>query len=140
MYPTHSGHVKPRSGGVYGPWGAVAALSCPEPGCRAPIPPAVLRALLPADQFQRWERLNLEKALNAMADLVYCPRCEAAVLEDEAGDHCGQCTACMYVFCSLCREGWHPGTTCLSPERRLEVRRCTFTPASPQLDPSLTPA
>ena len=26
----------------------------------------MLRGLLPADQFQRWERLNLEKALNAM--------------------------------------------------------------------------
>ena len=101
--------------------GSLAALTCPEPGCSAPIPPFVLRGLLPEEQFARWERLTLERSLDAMTDLVYCPRCEAAVIEDEGGDNCGQCTSCMFVFCSLCREGWHPGSTCLTPERRLQV-------------------
>ena len=43
------------------------------------------------------------------------------MLEDEDGDHCAQCARCLYAFCSLCREGWHPGSTCLNPERRLQV-------------------
>lgn len=101
--------------------GTLAALTCPEPGCAAAMPPSVLRGLLPEEQFARWERLTLERSLDAMTDLVYCPRCESAVIEDEGGDNCGQCTSCMFVFCSLCREGWHPGSTCLTPERRLEV-------------------
>jgi len=101
--------------------GNLAALTCPEPGCVTPLAPSVLQGLLPKEQFTRWERLTLERSLDAMTDLVYCPRCEAAVIEDDGGDNCGQCTSCMFVFCSLCREGWHPGSTCLTPERRLAV-------------------
>ena len=71
--------------------------------------------------YERYEKLSLERGLDAMADLTYCPRCEHAVLEDEDGDHCAQCARCLYAFCSLCREGWHPGSTCLNPERRLQV-------------------
>jgi hypothetical protein len=55
------------------------------------------------------------------------------VIEDEGGDNCGQCTSCMFVFCSLCREGWHPGSTCLTPERRLAVLQAGGSDSSPLL-------
>jgi len=71
-------------------YSTVGALTCPEPKCGAFMLPAVLRGLLPEDQFARWERLTLERTLDQMADLVYCPRCEAAVIEDEGGDNCGK--------------------------------------------------
>lgn len=49
-----------------------------------------------------------------MPDLVYCPRCEAACIEDK--DHCAQCPDCLYAFCSLCGDSWHPGNPCLDEE------------------------
>ena len=101
--------------------GTVGSIVCPEPGCGAPPDPEVLRSVLSPEDFARWERLTLERSLDAMSDLVYCPRCEAPVIEDADGDHCGRCASCMFVFCSLCRESWHPGETCLTPERRLQV-------------------
>ena len=101
--------------------GTVGSIVCPEPGCGAPPDPEVLRSVLSPDDFARWERLTLERSLDAMSDLVYCPRCEAPVIEDGDGDHCGRCASCMFAFCSLCRESWHPGETCLTPERRLRV-------------------
>jgi E3 ubiquitin-protein ligase RNF14 len=112
--------------------GTVGALRCPEPACGAALAPGAVRdALKYGDAtegatrgdslFERYEKLSLERGLDAMTDLTYCPRCEHAVLEDEDGDHCAQCAQCHYAFCSLCREGWHPGATCLNPERRLEV-------------------
>ena len=101
--------------------GTVGLLVCPEPGCGAPPDPEVLRSVLSPEAYARWERLTLERSLDAMSDLVYCPRCEAPVIEDGDGDHCGRCASCMFAFCSLCRESWHPGETCLTPERRLRV-------------------
>ena len=101
--------------------GTVGLLVCPEPGCGAPPDPEVLRSVLSPADYARWERLTLERSLDAMSDLVYCPRCEAPVIEDGDGDHCGRCASCMFAFCSLCRESWHPGETCLTPERRLRV-------------------
>ena len=103
--------------------GTIAALRCPEPGCGAALAPSTLRAALPEPLYERWERLTLERSLDSMADLTYCPRCETAVIEDEGDDHCARCTSCAFAFCSLCREGWHPGMTCLTPERRIEVLR-----------------
>jgi E3 ubiquitin-protein ligase RNF14 len=110
--------------------GTVSALKCPEPSCGASLAPGAVKEALRRGGgtsedavvlFERYEKLTLERGLASMADLVYCPRCEHAVLEDENGNHCARCVHCQYVFCSLCREGWHPGSTCLNPERRLEV-------------------
>jgi E3 ubiquitin-protein ligase RNF14 len=56
-----------------------------------------------------------------MTDLVYCPRCEAPVLEEGGGDHFGQCASCELAFCTLCREAFHPGMQCMEPEERLKV-------------------
>ena len=126
--------------------GTVSALRCPDPACGAALAPNAVRDALArgcgvsgvsarggsgdaaADRerraeslSERYEKLSLERGLDAMADVTYCPRCENAVVEDEDGDHCARCASCLYAFCALCREAWHPGSTCLNPERRLQV-------------------
>jgi E3 ubiquitin-protein ligase RNF14 len=61
--------------------GTLDLLRCPHPGCKAPLPHHLLRAVLDEEQFDRWERLTLERTLDCMVDLVYCPRCDTAVVE-----------------------------------------------------------
>ncbi len=55
--------------------GAVDSIRCVNPSCRAPVPPGVLREVLSADEFRRWEDLLLQKTLDGMEDMHYCPRC-----------------------------------------------------------------
>jgi len=99
--------------------GSVEALRCPEPGCRLPIPPHLLQALLTAEEFERWESLLLQRTLDRMQDLVYCPRCETPCIED--ADHFAQCAKCLFAFCSMCCSSWHPGSECMDEEQRLLI-------------------
>ncbi|KAK2079017.1 hypothetical protein QBZ16_002707 [Prototheca wickerhamii] len=101
--------------------GDLDSLRCPEPGCRAPYEAPVLRGLLDAEAFARWDALALERALAGMADAARCPRCAAVCVEDE--DACARCARCLFVFCALCGEGWHPGRACVSAAARLEALR-----------------
>ncbi|GLC57140.1 hypothetical protein PLESTB_001191700 [Pleodorina starrii] len=99
--------------------GAVDNMRCPAPTCRRQLPPYVLQQLLSQSEYERWESLTLQRTLDKMEDLVYCPRCREPCLEDR--DHCTLCPGCFFSFCSLCEESWHPGSTCLDPEARLAL-------------------
>lgn len=99
--------------------GSVEALRCPDPGCRLPLPPHVLQALLTKEEFDRWESLLLQRTLDRMQDLVWCPRCECPCIEDP--DHFAQCASCLYAFCSMCQDSWHPGTQCMTDEQRVMI-------------------
>ncbi|KAG6557573.1 hypothetical protein Mapa_000849 [Marchantia paleacea] len=99
--------------------GSVNKLNCPDTSCRGSIPPYLLKQLLEEEVFQRWEDLVLQRSLDAMMDIVYCPRCETVCIEEQ--DNFVQCTKCFYSFCSLCRQTWHVGQECMSVESRLRI-------------------
>ncbi|KAL2650936.1 hypothetical protein R1flu_019064 [Riccia fluitans] len=99
--------------------GSVNKLNCPDTSCRGSIPAYILKDLLDEEIFQRWDNLVLQRTLDSMIDIVYCPRCETVCIEEE--DSFVQCTKCLYTFCSLCRQSWHVGQECMSSESRLRV-------------------
>ncbi|XP_021316090.1 E3 ubiquitin-protein ligase RNF14-like isoform X2 [Sorghum bicolor] len=100
--------------------GNLTQLTCPDTTCRSPLPPSVLKILLGDDCYKRWESFTLQKLLDTMPDLVYCPRCDAACLEV---DNDAQCPECFFTFCSLCKERRHVGEHCVTPEEKIRILR-----------------
>ncbi|KAF7003519.1 hypothetical protein CFC21_018820 [Triticum aestivum] len=101
--------------------GTLFQLICPDTKCNASIPPYLLKRLLSEEEFERWDRLTLEKALDSMSDVVQCPRCAIGCLEDE--DNNAQCPKCFFVFCSLCKDSRHPGKQCLTLEEKIRQQQ-----------------
>ncbi|KAM0919481.1 hypothetical protein ACQ4PT_008191 [Festuca glaucescens] len=50
--------------------GSLFQLVCPDTKCNTSIPHNLLKRLLSVEEFERWDRLALEKALKCMADMV----------------------------------------------------------------------
>ncbi len=102
--------------------GTVKRLKCPEPKCPTTLSPIILRELLSDEDFERWERLLFQQTLDGMIDVLYCPRCNTVVLQDEdETSRLAQCGGCYFTFCTDCLMSWHSTQNCGGDEVNSEA-------------------
>ena len=103
--------------------GKVNSLVCPTKDCSSQILPLMIERLVDEKYYQRYDELQLRSALDAMSDVVYCPRmsCQAAVLVDN-DSQLGRCPGCQYAFCIRCQRAYHGIVPCaFSPKDTREL-------------------
>ncbi|CAD7696749.1 unnamed protein product [Ostreobium quekettii] len=96
-------------------------LKCPQHQCMVALEPHILRDSLHQDDYGRWETLTLQRALDRMKDVRYCPRCGTVCLEERG--NFAQCPKCFFAFCINCKDSYHPGSACLTQEDKIEAMR-----------------
>ena len=109
--------------------GTVLSLLCPSHDCKTTIPVQTLKLVLDKEKLDRWEHLLLNKTLEIMGDILYCPSCNVAVVVDENRNlKLGHCANCFFAFCTECYELWHPGQPCLADESDSDYEELTKRP------------
>lgn len=88
--------------------GTVQQLCCPSKSCDVSIHPSIITLSVGEEEFQRWDRLMLQRTIEGMDDLQYCPRCIYPAECDKTSKQC-ICASCYFVFCMICKEPYHFG-------------------------------
>ncbi|XP_038063269.1 E3 ubiquitin-protein ligase RNF14-like [Patiria miniata] len=105
--------------------GNVKALNCPDTECDSPAMPSQVCELVGKELFATYDRLLLQRTLEGMDDIVYCPRlsCQCPVMRDKEST-IAVCSACAYPFCVKCRMAYHGVSPCrLRKEEILKLRK-----------------
>ncbi|CAF1331820.1 unnamed protein product [Rotaria sordida] len=88
-------------------------IHCPENECKQVLLPTEIKEILQNDQlYERYERITLQHSLDLMNDILWCPRCQCAVLINNGDDNLAMCDQCRYTFCKKCKEIFHSQTLC----------------------------
>lgn len=93
--------------------GSVATIDCPGSKCSEPILPGLIQCLISPQLFERYDKLLLQRTLDGMTDIVYCPRptCRCVTLKEE-DSNMALCPNCKFSFCVLCKRTWHGISPC----------------------------
>lgn len=65
-----------------------------------------MKQILSDEEFERWQRLSLQRTLDSMSDVIYCPKCSIPIIVDENDTH-SFCLNCNQDYCKLCKRAWH---------------------------------
>jgi len=96
--------------------GEVKIITCPDNKCSQEVTYNEIKQIV-TDKvvFAKYEKFTLEKALEGIADLRWCPRpgCGNAMIggADTLMIRCSN-PACQFCFCFQCKEEWHADATC----------------------------
>lgn len=103
------GHITAKIGE-----GQVVQIDCPSVKCSEMVPPSVIKDLVTPVLFARYDQLLLQRSLEGMGDIVYCPRptCRCASLKEQEDDKMAICSRCRFSFCVLCKRTWHGIAPC----------------------------
>ena len=105
--------------------GEVTKLECPSDSCDTSLPLTLIQDLVSEEVFERFDRLLLQKTIDKMSDVVYCPRpsCRCVTLKEEDDTSMALCPRCRFSFCVLCKHSWHGVDPCkLLPTDIQEIR------------------
>jgi len=90
--------------------GTIEDMLCPAPSCRKrQVLPGFIQRLVTSGLFDRFLTLSLNRALDSMQDIAWCPKCHAPVVGDSENQGYAHCANCTFCFCVSCNESWHPG-------------------------------
>ena len=119
-------------------------LCCPQSQCQQALLPTEIKDVIRDSHiYERYERVTLQHGLEAMKDILWCPRyelerwgamertfelwlrkdvdpfrCQEAVIGGAGDDNLAMCDRCRYTFCKKCKETFHSQTMC--PPRLLD--------------------
>ncbi|UJR17412.1 hypothetical protein I4U23_004307 [Adineta vaga] len=86
---------------------------CPQNQCKKALLPNEIKQILQDDHlYERYERLTLQYALELMNDILWCPRCQSAVLLGNKDDNLAICDSCRFTFCKKCKDLFHFQAMC----------------------------
>lgn len=113
--------------------GAVKALTCPENKCDVQADPNMVKNLVDDTVFEKYDKILLQRTLECMNDVVYCPRktCQSPVLKEQDRDM-GRCPACSFVFCVLCNTTYHGSAKCPMRSKDLLKIREIYLKGAPE--------
>lgn len=145
------------------------AAECPIDNCHANLPEWLMKKFVPEEQFNAWERANIERMLEGTGSYFRCANQQCRMLmeqvpydartaqldrtlkdmhgkamRDAALHHRNEfrirCRACDTIFCASCQKmPYHNGYNCQEYDEYLKSRQCRFCSASLN-DKNLAPA
>ncbi|KAM3619244.1 uncharacterized protein V6R79_005011 [Siganus canaliculatus] len=118
--------------------GNVRGVTCLQADCTAAPSPAQVKLLVGDELFSRYDRLLLQSSLDAMSDVVYCPRlfCGSAVIKEKSSP-AAVCSSCSFAFCVLCRKTYHGTDSCQVHKKVLKQTKAVGEEANADLPQSL---
>ena len=107
--------------------GDVMTINCPSLDCVSIIDVAVIRHLVSSKLFERFDSLLLQRTLDQMSDIFYCPRpsCQCVALKED-DSNMSLCPKCKFAFCILCKRSWHGVSPCKLLPGDLKELRATW--------------
>ena len=93
--------------------GDVNNLGCPYDNCESEAIPVQVKVLVTPAEFEKYERLLLQRSIDQMEDVVRCPRsfCDTVNIR-ESDTLMVICSSCSLAFCILCDRTWHGVAPC----------------------------
>ena len=98
-------------------YSSVNDIKCPS--CAKQIDIMDIKRIVSGDLFDRFERLQLERALDTMGDIVYCPRDNTPAIK-LADDTMATCAECDFTFCTFCYNASHGSRPCKFSRNEIE--------------------